>query len=78
VDRYFVHDAQNKARQQSALSPADLICSLPDRIGGWPCELKRRHGRLSEPQQAMRDHLERCGFEYLMTDDFDQASGGEP
>jgi hypothetical protein len=60
-------------------------------MAGWPdlqfcgpgartvfLELKRRGGRLSEPQQAMREHLERCGFEYLMTDDIDQASGGEP
>ena len=36
-------------------------------------ELKRRGGRLSESQQAMRDHLEGCGFDYLMTDDVDQA-----
>ena len=37
-----------------------------------------RGGRLNEAQAAMREHLERCGFEYLMTDDIDQASGGEP
>ena len=36
-------------------------------------ELKRRGGWLSESQQAMRDHLEGCGFDYLMTDDVDQA-----
>jgi hypothetical protein len=40
-------------------------------------ELKRRgSGRLSEPQQAMRDHLERCGFDYLCTDSVDQAIAG--
>jgi len=31
-------------------------------------ELKRRGGRLSPAQQAMREHLEGCGFEYLCTD----------
>jgi len=36
-------------------------------------ELKRRGGRLSEAQQAMRDHLEACGFPYLCTDSVDAA-----
>jgi hypothetical protein len=36
-------------------------------------ELKRRGGRLSPAQQAMRDHLECCGFAYLCTDSVDQA-----
>ena len=36
-------------------------------------ELKRRGGRLSESQQAMREHLEGCGFDYLCTDSVDQA-----
>jgi hypothetical protein len=37
-------------------------------------ELKRPGtGRLSEAQDAMRDHLERCGFAYLCTDSVDVA-----
>ena len=38
-------------------------------------ELKRRGSRLSEAQQAMRAHLEGCGFDfdYLCTDSVDQA-----
>ena len=28
-------------------------------------EMKRRGGRLSQAQQAMREHLESCGFDYL-------------
>ena len=36
-------------------------------------ELKRRGGRLSESQVAMREHLEGCGFSYLCTDDVGQA-----
>ena len=36
-------------------------------------ELKRRGGRLSEAQAAMRDHLEGCGFEVLVTDSVDVA-----
>jgi hypothetical protein len=30
-------------------------------------------GRLSDAQQAMRAHLEACGFPYLCTDSVDQA-----
>ena len=37
-------------------------------------ELKRaRSGRLSAAQEAMREHLERCGFPHLITDDVDEA-----
>ena len=36
-------------------------------------EMKRRGGRLSEPQAAMRAHLEACDFDYLCTDSVDQA-----
>ena len=36
-------------------------------------ELKRRGGRLSEAQAAMRDHLTACGFDYLCTDDASEA-----
>ena len=36
-------------------------------------ELKRRGGRLSESQAAMREHLEGCGFDYLCTDNVDHA-----
>jgi hypothetical protein len=56
-------------------------------VGGWPdlqfagpdrqmafLELKRRgSGRLSDAQEAMRDHLVACGFDYLCTDSVDQA-----
>jgi hypothetical protein len=55
-------------------------------VAGWPDlqfagpgarmafpELKRRGGRLSEAQEAIRDHLEACGFDYLMTDSVDAA-----
>ena len=38
-------------------------------------ELKRRGGRLSESQAAMRENLEGCGFAYLCTDGVDQAIG---
>jgi hypothetical protein len=34
---------------------------------------KRRGGRLSAAQAAMKDHLEGCGFEYLVTDSIDVA-----
>jgi hypothetical protein len=57
-------------------------------MAGWPdlqfagpgakmafLELKSRHGRLSESQQAMRDHLEGCGFDYLCADDVEVAIG---
>jgi hypothetical protein len=37
-------------------------------------ELKRRGGRLSDEQRAMRDHLEGCGFAYLCTDSVDEAT----
>ena len=36
-------------------------------------ELKRRGGRLSESQAAMRDHVQACGFNYLCTDNVDEA-----
>ena len=36
-------------------------------------ELKRRGGRLSDAQTAIRDHLAGCGFDYLVTDSVDQA-----
>lgn len=37
-------------------------------------ELKRRgSGRLSAAQEAMRDHLVGCGFDYLCTDSVNQA-----
>ena len=37
-------------------------------------ELKRRgSGRLNTAQEAMRDHLVACGFDYLCTDSVDQA-----
>jgi hypothetical protein len=36
-------------------------------------ELKRRGGRLSDVQAAMRDHLLACGFEYLCTDSVEVA-----
>jgi hypothetical protein len=36
-------------------------------------ELKRRGGRLSESQAAMKRHLEGCGFPYLCTDSVDVA-----
>jgi hypothetical protein len=55
-------------------------------VSGWPdlqfagpgarmafLELKRRGGRLSESQAAMREHLEGCGFDYCCTDSVDQA-----
>ena len=32
-------------------------------------------GRLNQPQQAMRDHLQACGFEHLMTYDVEVAIG---
>ena len=36
-------------------------------------ELKRCGGRLSEAQQAMREHLKGCGFTYLCTDSVEVA-----
>jgi hypothetical protein len=36
-------------------------------------ELKRRGGRLSDAQEAMRDHLVACGFAYLVTSSPDEA-----
>ena len=50
----------------------DLQFAGPDRQMAF-LELKRRGGRLSEPQQAMRDHLIGCGFDYLCTDDVEVA-----
>src|SRR5580765_8430537 len=50
----------------------DLQFAGPDRQMVF-LELKRRGGRLSESQQAMRAHLEGCGFDYLCTDSVDQA-----
>jgi len=50
----------------------DLQFAGPDRQMVF-LELKRRGGRLSESQQAMRDHLEGCGFAYLCTDSADHA-----
>jgi len=50
----------------------DLQFAGPDRRMAF-LELKRRGGRLSEAQQAMRDHLEACGFDYLCTDSVDHA-----
>ena len=39
-------------------------------------ELKRRgSGRLNTAQEAMRDHLVACGFDYLCTDSVDAAVG---
>ncbi|XIA64896.1 hypothetical protein ACFIOY_40160 [Bradyrhizobium sp. TZ2] len=39
-----------------------------------PIGLKRRGGRLSEAQAAMRADLEAGGFDYLCTDNVDQAT----
>jgi hypothetical protein len=50
----------------------DLQFAGPDRQMAF-LELKRRGGWLSPAQQAMRDHLEGCGFDYLCTDSVDQA-----
>ncbi|MBR0823752.1 hypothetical protein [Bradyrhizobium liaoningense] len=36
-------------------------------------ELKRRGGRLLAEQDAMREHLEACGFPYLVTASTDEA-----
>ena len=38
-------------------------------------EWKRRGGRLNDAQAAMKQHLVNSGFDYLMTDDIDQAVG---
>jgi hypothetical protein len=35
--------------------------------------LKRRGGRLFDAQQAMRDHVQACGFNYLCTDNVGQV-----
>jgi hypothetical protein len=50
----------------------DLQFAGPDRRMAF-LELKRRGGRLSDAQLTMRDHLEGCGFPYLVTDSVDQA-----
>lgn len=50
----------------------DLMFAGPDREMVF-LELKRRGGRLSESQAAMKRHLEDCGFPYLCTDSVDQA-----
>ena len=51
----------------------DLQFAGPDRQMAF-IEMKRRgSGRLSPSQQAMREHLEGCGFSYLCTDSVDQA-----
>lgn len=51
----------------------DLQFAGPDRQMAF-LELKRRgSGRLSAPQQAMREHLVACGFDYLCTDSVEQA-----
>jgi hypothetical protein len=54
-----------------ASSPAGLICNSGRQMAFL--ELKRRGGRLSEAQEAIRDHLVGCGFDYLVTDDPDAA-----
>ena len=50
----------------------DLQFAGPDRQMAF-LELKRRGGRLSEVQHAMRAHLEGCGFAYLCADNVDAA-----
>jgi hypothetical protein len=58
-------------------------------VAGWPhlqfagpdrkmvfLELKRRGGRLSEAQAAMRAHLRDCSFAYLAISDIDRRSSG--
>jgi hypothetical protein len=50
----------------------DLQFAGPDRQMVF-LELKRRGGRLSESQAAMKRHLEGCGFPYLCTDSVDVA-----
>ena len=57
-----------------------VTAGWPDLMFAGPCrqmaflELKRRgSGRLSAAQEAMRDHLVACGFDYLCTDSIDAA-----
>jgi hypothetical protein len=50
----------------------DLMFAGPDQQLVF-LELKRRGGRLSAAQQAMRAHLESYGFDYLCTDSVDLA-----
>ncbi|MBR1286061.1 VRR-NUC domain-containing protein [Bradyrhizobium sp. AUGA SZCCT0177] len=78
----FCHVANGEARSPSAARR----CRRLGVVAGWPdlqfagpdkqmafLEMKRRGGRLSDAQAAMRDHLEGCGFAYLCTDDVNQA-----
>jgi hypothetical protein len=51
----------------------DLVFAGPGACVFW-LELKRkRSGRLSDEQLAMRSHLMRCGFPYLVTSDLQDA-----
>jgi hypothetical protein len=76
------HIASVEYRDQVTAARLKRLGVMP----GWPdlqsagpgrrmffLEMKRRGGRLSPAQVAMREHLERCGFEFLVTDDVDVA-----
>jgi hypothetical protein len=81
--------AQYAAMAQALIDAAVSADLPEPRLGtnpGWPdlqftgsdrqmffLDLKRRGGRLSEPQGAMRDHLVGCGFAYLCTNSVDRA-----
>jgi hypothetical protein len=73
-------------RQGKRYSPAGQRLRRLGVVAGWPdlqfagpgaqmafLGLKRRGERLSKPQEAIRDHLVACGFDYLWTDDVDAA-----
>jgi hypothetical protein len=59
-----------RRRRAAALSPRAVLShrGVDHRGAGF-----ETGGRLDEAQAAMRDHLERCDFAYLVTDNVDEA-----
>jgi hypothetical protein len=50
----------------------DFLFAGPNAKLVW-LELKRRGNKLSEDQEEIEAHLRECGFEYLVTDNVDEA-----
>lgn len=79
----FTHVASGEKRDvvtAARLKRMGVVAGWPDLQFAGPggqmvfLELKRAgSGRLSESQQAMREHLQACGFEYLCTTSVDEA-----
>ena len=61
-----------QAARHHARLAGSAICRTRSANGLPRIETPRRPVE-RKPQQAMRDHLEGCGFDYLCTDSVDQA-----